>query len=132
MGTVTERLLAVVPSGEHRMVRSSVPHGEPLHWRPKRSVNVQHETDKHDWPNCGRAKVGSEHKRPPAKHSLDLDAAACCFCGKPMSNQEPVRHRVNIQMIDGNSLDVQYHGECLREWLGENGPALPVGSELDP
>ena len=66
--------------------------------------------------------------RSPVEHPTDYlpGANVCCFCGKPAKTDESERRELKIKTTDGNFLVVQYDEHCLREWLGDNGPLVPI------
>ena len=55
-----------------------------------------------------------------------VNANVCCFCGKPIKNDGSERRELKIKTTDGNVLVVQYDEHCLREWLGDDGPFVPI------
>ena len=66
--------------------------------------------------------------RSSVEHPPDYTPGAnvCCFCGKSIKNDGSERRELTIKTTDGNVLVVQYDEHCFREWLGDDGPLVPI------
>lgn len=88
---------------------------EPVDWGDDRLTQIGHKSQRS---LSAEAQMVSEnqpvtHRRAERLSDYPVGANVCCFCGKPVQNDESERCVLKIQTTDGNVLVVLYDERCL-------------------